>query len=757
MRPYSFGLTALLWAWLSLLSAPTHASGPVAARTDFGKTQVAAMTSRYEATPDNCGGADAPAFVCSGVMIRSTGSGVGYHVWDPSPAAITLDGTSFSYLRADANFAGFGLLETWAGHDGLIFSPAMHADVATFHPAVRCAFPLDGWTRTRVMACGESTQGGAGSRPCQQQNIYTAEAWRDHFYAAPAPANAGYKQCGFATADVADAASAFLASVKARAFITSEQFEIHNELVVKTWPANMGAKLPIEAFFYIVKGEDSGLAGAQRNQKDLLNSAGVAVPVIRVNLPSNAAGRATFTYATGDQAILYPSLPATLDVPPAVSQAPAGRLALPDILSRQDIEVTVPSSALPGDTGRVRWVGASTYYETPAQRLATDGPTIFRVPRGVVLATLGQSVAVSFVVVSATPDATERASVPLTVAVDPAAGALPPPVLAADGSSMRIDYPAMAGTDQIWATYEGKGIHDTPYPKRTAPFNAAIPSEWRGTPERAYYRVVRSGRHLVSGVVTPVSSTWPVVHEATNGWLDLAALPADPSVTLPPWQGIAIGQTVWLDALGYMPDGSEQRSPLLNAVPIGDTAVAQGVRATLARTWLSRLPDGSEVFLRARVTLSPNDPASTAYFPIARFTVRGAPVPMVTKPYPRLVELLADGTVASIDGLFSPSAARGQVQVRVAPWFGRQEGQRFWLRIRGRKPDGQEIVVDLANNEAVTTGQLSNGIVKGVPATAFAAFADGSQFIVECKVGYEKLTEEARALRLPINHLTYRK
>ena len=731
-------------------------------RTDFGATQLAAIQARYRATPDDCGSSDEPAFLCSGVLIRITGSGNGYHVWNPSPRSVASGGVSFSHLRVDDNFAR----TAWdVDLDGLIFSPARHAVAATVHPVTLCAFPIEAHTWNRAdKGCGIYSYGGVthpASGPCQSQNIYTAAEWFAHVPGGGSGRSA--RQCGFTTADVTNAAPAFLASVQGRALLPTAEAAIWNELMLATWPQDIGASLPIEAFFYVVKESLSGLAGAQRNQRDLLNTDGVAVPVIKATLPADATGQTTFAFEPADQVIQAPSLPGSLELAPAVPLAPLGALRLQDVLDHPTIEVHVPP--LPGiqagDTARVRWMGPDTLYETPAQPLTAGSATVFPVPRGSVLATLGQSVAVSFVVTSGISAAIERTSLVYVITVQGQAMTLPPPVVAGDHRYVTIDYPGMAGRDRVLMTYEGGSSHEVPHLVGTpGPFTIGLPPDWlAGPPGRIHYTVQPDGQstRYVSPTAVVGVRPLPVMRDAPNGWLDHAELTTDPAVAVRPWEGIALGRLVWLDALAYSPDGSEQQTVLLDGVTVDATILREGIRATLPRAWLSRLPDGSAVLLRARTTLQGSDLAQAVAFPVARVTLRGAPGPMVTKPLVRLVERHADGTVMPIEAMLSRSALQGELQVRVAPWPGMATGQRLWLRLRGRQPGGVEAVIDLVVNGEVAAADLNDGLIKPVPIGELALLADGSPLTVELKVGFEKLTEEARALRFPVNHMAYGK
>ena len=736
-------------------SGATFPTGSVPARTDFGAHTLEALRKRYADSATNCGDNEKPAILCSGVLVRGTDFSSAYHAWNPSPASVTRGGVSFSYIRHDANF----IVSSYGS--GFTFSPVDHTPWATNLPTSLCSFPRNAATASRAdKGCGLSGS-LAVSAPCQPQNVLTDTQWRVHF-ANQAGSNDG-AQCGFTITPgpAGGAAAGFMASVNAR--LIAPPITSHNEVVVATWPQNIGASIPLESFIYYTNKDASALIGAQNNQRDLLNTDGVAVPVIRATLPADATGQTTFAFEPADQVIQAPSLPGSLELAPAVPLAPLGALRLQDVLDHPTIEVHVPP--LPGiqagDTARVRWMGPDTLYETPAQPLTAGSATVFPVPRGSVLATLGQSVAVSFVVTSGISAAIERTSLVYVITVQGQAMTLPPPVVAGDHRYVTIDYPGMAGRDRVLMTYEGGSSHEVPHLVGTpGPFTIGLPPDWlAGPPGRIHYTVQPDGQstRYVSPTAVVGVRPLPVMRDAPNGWLDHAELTTDPAVAVRPWEGIALGRLVWLDALAYSPDGSEQQTVLLDGVTVDATILREGIRATLPRAWLSRLPDGSAVLLRARTTLQGSDLAQAVAFPVARVTLRGAPGPMVTKPLVRLVERHADGTVMPIEAMLSRSALQGELQVRVAPWPGMATGQRLWLRLRGRQPGGVEAVIDLVVNGEVAAADLNDGLIKPVPIGELALLADGSPLTVELKVGFEKLTEEARALRFPVNHMAYGK
>ncbi len=295
-----------LAAWLGACT-PHPATSPVntlQARSPAalsGAATAQALQQRYADTVANCGLASMPAFLCSGVLLRGTVYSPLYHVWDPSPGSVSSGGVSFSYLRSDAKFRELSVGTV----DGFIVTPWLQA-THQYHLQVQCAFPIDGYSDQRSeRGCGPSTSYPGSSDLCHRQNIVTAAQWKVHFESIPASGrNRQLHQCAFSVRDSDEsyAANNFYQSLAAQRAISSLA---PNELRVQTWPAGIGATLPVEAFFYI-QGSTAGLSSARNNQLDFYNSTRRAVPVIRLVLPTSTSASAQFTYNVGDQLVTVP-------------------------------------------------------------------------------------------------------------------------------------------------------------------------------------------------------------------------------------------------------------------------------------------------------------------------------------------------------------------------------------------------------------------------------------------------------------------
>ncbi|MET0581754.1 MAG: hypothetical protein ABWZ08_07270 [Pseudoxanthomonas sp.] len=280
-------------------AAPTSRSVTAAAQATpnaVGDQALADVLSWYNNTAQNCGSATAPAFVCSGVLLRATETNPAFLPWDPSPPSIKSGGVSFSWLRSDTNFSEL-VYNYWNGY--LMYPPGL-APGGAYAVQVLCVFPMDANTANRptLQGCGPGTATPATSAPCDTQGITTALLWGAHFISL---ADKYTGQCGWdMRRGVAATADRFNQSIQSRKDLASQWWAIQNELRVGTWPTGTGKALPIRAFFY-VPGKTGALANAQDDQKRYRDNYGIDMPILRMSLPTAKGGRTTFAYAEADQ------------------------------------------------------------------------------------------------------------------------------------------------------------------------------------------------------------------------------------------------------------------------------------------------------------------------------------------------------------------------------------------------------------------------------------------------------------------------
>ncbi|NID15197.1 hypothetical protein [Luteibacter yeojuensis] len=270
-------------------------------RGGVGEDIARHLQARYDDTSPYCTKPSdpnpQPAVLCSGILLRVSTRGPGFHIWNPNPGSPIKNGVPFSWLRRDAAFA----TPVWGKGSGYILMPRFATDESGgFRPlTVLCVFPFDGWTWERTGGNNDGCdQFGSDthSRPCQAQNITTSHQWVTKFGWDPP----NERQCGFALGPgTANAYLAFRAHMEIRQGAPNG-FTKHNELMVGTWPQNDPA-LPLEAFFYV--NGSGGRGEAMLNQEDFFSAVGRWVPVIQVTMPVVPNGMAAFRYLKEDQPI----------------------------------------------------------------------------------------------------------------------------------------------------------------------------------------------------------------------------------------------------------------------------------------------------------------------------------------------------------------------------------------------------------------------------------------------------------------------
>ncbi|MFJ3484192.1 hypothetical protein ACIPL1_12545 [Pseudomonas sp. NPDC090202] len=229
-----------------------------------GHDVAARLNARYLDTSAACDGL--PAYRCNGVLLRAVTFNPASHVWNPGSSAISRNGVSFSYLRADVGN------DSIYGPQGFIIDPT---PAATAYPlAVRCAYPANAGTDLITDSCRAR---------CEQEGVASIESWRNRYAATPP------KSCAFSTEP-----EQFQLSVQVRqAFPADWQF-IWNEVIVAPWPQDIPAQLPLEALFYT---RADGLVQAQSIQQDYRAATGKTLPLIKLTLKAAAP----FSYVLEDQ------------------------------------------------------------------------------------------------------------------------------------------------------------------------------------------------------------------------------------------------------------------------------------------------------------------------------------------------------------------------------------------------------------------------------------------------------------------------
>lgn len=294
-------------------SPPTNEDAPLGNITTSGAMEpllatrgpqvVAELAARYRDTATTrCDGLDRrPAFLCSGILLRGTATAAGFDVWDPSPTAVRVGGTSFSFVRSDYKMKRLAMGYT----KGLIFYPVLKTPPSKLKIQVLCFFPVDGDSDHRSdKGCG-GISGYASTVACASQDINTPEKWAENYRKY---ATANHNRVGVCSFDVRDSIDAlaglnFIKGMQAGRLVTPRAFDIPNDVKMATWETGAAKVLPIEAFFYVIVGSSSGLAEVQKDQRRFKEVTGESIPIIKVTMPAKLDEKVTFAFQAQDQAV----------------------------------------------------------------------------------------------------------------------------------------------------------------------------------------------------------------------------------------------------------------------------------------------------------------------------------------------------------------------------------------------------------------------------------------------------------------------
>ncbi|OUI77827.1 hypothetical protein HK18_01025 [Commensalibacter intestini] len=270
------------------------------------------LNTNYNKIVTNCGSSDQPAYECSGNLVRLT-SVSQYNAWDPNPHSVALQSVSFTYLRHDIKVElGYNKLLS-----GIIYYPPMITPADKEVAQIKCAFPMDGWSSSRSDGCKRPID----NKTCQDLGIHTAEGWYQDFMSRPiADSNRYVNQCGFSmTIKGENIAQDFNENLKiinnifdetmlgADGQLPSYRINGYNEITIKPFPSNDQSqiinpeKLPIQAFFYVSKDGNSGLADARYYQQQYYQKAHIIVPIVKVN--ENDPANISFSYNPEDRGV----------------------------------------------------------------------------------------------------------------------------------------------------------------------------------------------------------------------------------------------------------------------------------------------------------------------------------------------------------------------------------------------------------------------------------------------------------------------
>jgi len=267
------------------------------ARADIGTETAELLNLLYADTRQDCGGPSAPAFLCSGVLLRGTTPSTAYQFYSVSPKNLARGGVSVSYLRKDVKFRQLA----YGYKSGFIFDTAQDNPAGSVDHKVLCAFPVDAASDDRSRnGCGDSSRTAGKEDFCGAMGITTAEQWLKRYRNAAGPSHSW--QCGF-NVQGANAAAAFYQTIRAGKLLGAEAFAENNELILAPWKMDVPRSPSILASFYT---GDGGVEGARLSQIQWYTASGFTqvLPAIAMKLPQTQQEDARFVYEPLKQAIV---------------------------------------------------------------------------------------------------------------------------------------------------------------------------------------------------------------------------------------------------------------------------------------------------------------------------------------------------------------------------------------------------------------------------------------------------------------------
>lgn len=276
------------------------------------------INTRYNSRTSGCAETDPiiirGLYYCSGVLLRTTDVGP-FYPWEPSPTALQLGATSYSWIRSDLNTsafykpAGFILLSPYDVSAKTVPGVELYRFSSTNNTIVKCVYPFDAWT-TRTMSrrnlgCDFEGTGLGDSQPsspwgsCDDKLGYTtADQWNGHF---EREGRVNYKQCSWNADNIFGWAN-MIASHNAHTGQASwNEVMLYNAGPEGDDLLDYKMMLWIVAFFYDTA-KSGSLADAQEFQRKMAvwNK---RAPILKLDFSAPATSR--FSFTTADQ-VAYP-------------------------------------------------------------------------------------------------------------------------------------------------------------------------------------------------------------------------------------------------------------------------------------------------------------------------------------------------------------------------------------------------------------------------------------------------------------------
>jgi hypothetical protein len=258
-----------------------------------GQALVTDLNAKYNNGAAQCSNG-APAYYCSGVLLRAVDYSTFFKIWDYGSQGTKLGSVAFTYIRSDVGSTALNENRK----SGFILKDQTSALVVGKAISLRCIFPFP------TESLNERVDHGCGFAPKVAQadpdlaycaklwgSPTTAAAWLKNFKQHDSlPKN----QCSLSTV----VAAQFKASLEAHKLVDAAWTAKPTEVLVQTWDESKPEKLPVEAVFYDVS-TPVKLADAQKFQREYYLATSLYVPIVRLDLAASA--QSVFSISVSDQ------------------------------------------------------------------------------------------------------------------------------------------------------------------------------------------------------------------------------------------------------------------------------------------------------------------------------------------------------------------------------------------------------------------------------------------------------------------------
>lgn len=249
------------------------------------------LLERYNNLVDKCVDSDKSpksAHECSGIVIRGTRNGA--NAWNLRPIDKHKNSVSYTFLRRDQFFDRFPHYYV----SGYILYPQLSTPKQKNRYTMYCAFPLDAGTGARHI------NNGCGLF-CDDLGVTSFKDWIKIY----GNGSHGEDHCAFDMTKPKIAAKNFKIVSEASQYIRNNyppHSPSNGEMLLPLWNDQEPAKLPIQAFFYLIS-SDNGYSEAYSYQQQYHRLTLETIPIVGISLPQTNEGKIMFVMGKKEKCV----------------------------------------------------------------------------------------------------------------------------------------------------------------------------------------------------------------------------------------------------------------------------------------------------------------------------------------------------------------------------------------------------------------------------------------------------------------------